>query len=261
MSFVVAITRWARPLEEELPALSQLLGGVAYDVRQKLAGPVPVIAASTDDPHAAGALLESIRGRGHGAVACDRQLVPTSSDMAQPADFHFTAEAFVGVVPGLGEVTLAYGEILALLWARHKATESETSTSRSRKFSAGRAILSGGLLVSKVTTTIKTSTVQEDQHVLYVYRRQSAEGGLANVLLTETGLRYAGLGEAKGLSRLESFRTTVEQLRQRAPEAIFDARLLTDPPRPSLLANSSTNVESTDLSAYLQLIAHLQNQV
>jgi hypothetical protein len=83
--FVVAITRWARPLEEELVELAAIVGEVPYDLRLRLAGTLPAIFGRTSDRQEAIERLGMLRGRGHGAVACDVDRVPRVKRCCRPA--------------------------------------------------------------------------------------------------------------------------------------------------------------------------------
>ena len=69
--YVVAITRWAQPLEQEAVVLAPLLGMAAYDLKLRLAGPLPAVFARAPELARARELLAALRARGHGAVACD----------------------------------------------------------------------------------------------------------------------------------------------------------------------------------------------
>ena len=53
--FIVAVTRWGPGLDQQLPELAAQLGMFPYDLRARLAGPLPVIVARVHEREAASA--------------------------------------------------------------------------------------------------------------------------------------------------------------------------------------------------------------
>ena len=255
--FVVAITRWGRPLQEEAAALAPLFGVTAYDLRLKLGGPLPVLVDQTSDPQQASSLLSSLQQRGHGAVACDLSKVARSTSMFMPRDFSFEASTFVSVNPEHGEHRIAYDHVLALIRAVHAVATTTIEASRQRKLSASRAILTGGLVMSKTVEKKHISTTDEREQALYLFGQPGAEP----LLLTESGLRYTGLGDRMGPTKLANFATTVALLREHAPGAFYDERLLTQRRRSSSDGATASNVDATDLAAHLLMLARLGGQL
>jgi hypothetical protein len=263
-TYVVAITRWSRPPQEEAAALAPILGGTAYDLRMRLGGPLPVVVAVTEDSSAATELRSKLREMGHGAVACDLARVSPASAMCCPRELELGAMTLTAHDPDRGSTELAYHDIAAIVWARHATTTLTTTEEKRRRFSVGRAMLTGGLMVSKATTVRGARAEEETQEqVVYLFRR-SGEG---HVLLHEGQLRYGGLGAARTPTRSQNFRVLVDLLRTRATGALFDARLATSHPRtetapPGTPGSAAlSGVDVTDLTAHLVVIARLQDQI
>jgi len=261
--FVIAVTRWAIPVEEELPELAQLLGGNAYDLRLRLMGPLPVIVQRVEDEPAARALLASLRKRGHGAVACDLDKVMPADKMLSPREFSIDAEALE--VPGVQDGRVPYDSILAMLPAIRLTSDSSTSTVTKRKLSLGRALMTGGLKPTRKKSKISHTQTDEREQVLYLYRKARARP----LLLCELRLRYANLEEFMCASTAENFTALVTLLRKRAPGAIFDDRLAAQLRKTDSIDVSGTtqqrtitksNASSIDLAAHLVLIAHISQQ-
>ena len=256
--FVVALTRFspAGPLEGEVGALAPVLGVGAYELRLSLAATPPVVLWTGNELDAAKSVLALLRGRGHGAVACDAASVASSDAMASPRSFSFTPD-------GLDD--FRYADMLALLVATHVRHEETNEQHTEKELSLSRAALSGGLVLSKKSTVSKQSSSEEREPVLYVMHRS----GSGHLLLRAGSLRYTGLGERIGRTVHENFQILVTLLRERAPKALFDDRLQ-KPRRGSLLAVSGTSRErnivssneaETDLAAHLLTVAALQGQV
>lgn len=264
-AYVVAITRWAAPLEQELGPIAQRLGLVAYDVRLRLGGPVPVIAQRTTDPEEARAFMEFLRDRGHGVVGCDVSAVAASEQMATPRAFRLEEDAFVGEVGGRW-LRAPWESLVAFVRAAHDRSTDQHTQTTTRKLSLGRAALTGGLSVTKKQTVEKREASSDREQVLYLFRG----GGEPPLLLCERGMRYDGLGDRLEPTAGSNFATLVELLRQRAPGAFHDQRLVTDRRRASTVQRTGTasdstvstsNAGATDLAAHLLVLAHLRGQL
>ena len=94
--YLVAITRWAAPLDEEIGHLARITGVAAPDLRMRLNGQLPVFLMDGADAKAAEELLRAVSGRGHGCVASDTDRFPTATSMFLPRSFTLTNAAFVG---------------------------------------------------------------------------------------------------------------------------------------------------------------------
>ncbi len=239
---------------------------VAYDLRMKLGGPLPVILTSTPDGAAAQELVASLRSRHHGALAVDPSRVISSGTMISPQSFLFEQHALVVSEPDGRRHELPYAEVGALIRAMH-ATESAAAVGeRKRKLSASRALLTGGMMITKSVSSKRQSSSEESAQVLYIFRRSFT----APLLLEEHHLHYQSLGERMGRTRGENFGVTVDLLRSLAPGAFYDDRLVSGRARSSFagLAGTATqavvvtsNTNPTDLAAHLLAMAHLEGQL
>ncbi|MBW2522699.1 MAG: hypothetical protein JRI23_00925 [Deltaproteobacteria bacterium] len=264
--YVVAITRWGRPLEQEVAALAPLLGMVPYDLKLRLAGPLPVVFAREAEADGARRHLAALRDRGHGAVACDLGRVPCSAEMASPRRYGFEPAAFVGSDPAWGERRMPYADMVGLIHASAATIEQQSSVTKKRKFSLGRAALTGGLAMRKTVTTERRATSEQREQVLYVIRKDASDPWL----LQEGRLRHQGLGDRVRPTSAENFATLIEVLRERAPAALYDDRLRRRTRKADSLSVSGTtahkvtemsNASETDLAMHLIVVAHLTGQL
>jgi hypothetical protein len=263
---LVAVTRWACAPENEAPALAPLLGEAVYDLRLRLARPLPVMLARVDAPERARALLAALRARGHGAIACDLTYVPSSQAMMTPRSYRFEADAFVGSGPAQATGRMPYADMLALLRARDTTVEEIATSTKERKFSFGRAAMTGGLILSKSKTKSARSTSEQSEQVLYLIRRDGREP----MLLREGALRHEGLGEQIRPTALENFALVVASLRERAPQALYDERLMIQARNAASLRLSGTptdrrttqsNSDENDMAAHVIAIAFRSGQL
>ena len=100
---------------------------------------------------------------------------------------------------------------------------------------------------------------------MYLLKRS----GSGHVLLRETRLHYAGLGPRMGHSAIESFSTLIAALRERAPQAFYDDRLLRQRASGSLQVSrtstsrtvTTSNEREVDVAVHLLAVAFLQAQI
>jgi hypothetical protein len=250
---VVAITQLAGSVDSEASALASELGLTAYETRLLLAAGTPTLVRRADGPTAA-ALASRLRARGHGVVVCDGSDVTPSSEMIDMRRLRL-GPGGVSLDDRAGDA-LPFDDVLALLPARHRHhTETSTATIE-RKFSASRALISGGLVT---TTTVKSeahhATDRSDQ-VLYVVRRS----GATPWILREHGSHWSGLGRPLAASSIENFRVAVALLRERAPGAVYDDRLLSrkaSPERTEAAGAAGARTVKTSSEGGIDLLVHV----
>jgi hypothetical protein len=226
-TYVVAVTRWGRSLDEEAAALTPFFELAETEVRARLSEPLPVILGGQVDPGMATRLRAALRERGHGAVLCDLKRVVASRDMMSPRAFEFAPTSFLALDVDRGTREVSYEEIVALVGARHVSRDEFAQKD------------DGG------------------ERVVYVFRKSGAN----HVILRESELLYAGLGDRKKSTRARNFNLTIELLKQRTPGAIHDERLVSRPPSAAPGLTLSADVLAVDVAAHLLTIAGLQGQL
>ena len=251
--FIVAVTDLHGPVEAAVAALAEDMGAPAYDARLLLAAGMPAIVKTTPDRALALELLTRLRARGHGAVACDGSAVVSSEDMVAMRRPRLEADAVT--LDDLPEPRLPYADVLALLPAVHQRRVDMATQTRQTKLSMGRALMTGGMAFTKTVKTNTHTATEERDVVLYVFRRS----GEPPWLLRERGTGWAGLGLPLAPSESENYRLAVAALRERAPGATFDDRLMTRKAaeRSSLSGGGGNTTVKTSSQAGVDLLAHL----
>jgi hypothetical protein len=241
--FLVALAELVGDPEAEAAVLARELKSTVYEMRMLLAGGLPAVVLRTADKAAAQAELGRLRGRGHGAVACDAVAVVGHERMVGFGHFRLDPDALRTETPS-GPVELPYDDVLALLRASHRVEQRVEREVATHRFDVRRSVMTGGL-VSVKRHVEKVSVVREDrEQILYVFRRS----GATPWMLRETAAKYMGLGEDMGASRLENFLRVVRRLRERSGAAAYDERLLRFHPRG---AQSRAGMRELDERAYL----------
>jgi hypothetical protein len=230
---IVAIATLGTPLEDEAKALAADLGSTAYEVRLKLTAGLPAIVMSTVDEAAARAVLAKLRSRGHRAILVHTTAVVPSSAMVIMRSFELSRDALVQ-----GDERLPWGDITALVRARHHHQHDTVEKVKEKKFDLGRAVASGGLIMRKTTTKEVVTHHENTEQVLYVFH------GAGDVpwLLRQEHANYSGLGALLAPTSTLNFGIAVQELARRAPSARFDESLIRRPiADPDLFAHVIAN--------------------
>ena len=248
---VVALMALASSVEEEAPQLAADLGMTPYEAGLLLRLPPPVPILRTEDRARAVELVTKLRARRHDVVACDAGAVVASDAMTPVRSFRLDEDAFVVSSAGTS-TSVPWDDIVALVRAVHRTSSEHVEKSEQRKLSLGRAAMSGGFLMTKTVTKTAKHTVEEREQVLYVFR----QGG-APMFATISRTRYEGLAAALRPSQIENFNTLVRTLRERAPQAVYDERLLAPRPGIERVRAGTAGTVSASSSEGVDLLAHL----
>lgn len=247
---LVALVSVARNVEEEIPRLAADLGITPYEAGLLLRGPMPAIVLRSEDRAKVLGLLGNLRGRGHDAVACELDAVVAGEDMFCPKAFRVEGNDLVASAEG-AEQRLNGGDVFAILRANHRTLVEDTMATSERKLSFSRAAMTGGLLLTKTSRAEERRVTDEREAVLYVFRNDGTPW-----LFRSTWLRYDGLGPRMRRSKLENFEVLVDVLRELAPNAPYDARLLAVRPPPQTVVVSANHKAATSARA-LDVLAHV----
>jgi hypothetical protein len=249
---IVAVVSLARSVEEEAASLATDLGLTPYETAVMLRGAMPVIVFRSEDHARITAVAGKLRGRGHGAVACDLDEVVASDAMFRPKAFRFEGSDFIGIANG-EERRMTASDVHVLVRANHRTRTEDVVTTRERKLSFGRAAVTGGLLLTKVSESTGKRVTDEREPVLYIFPVDGPPW-----LLLSTHMRYDGLGAAMRRSMAENFEVLLGTLRSLAPSAPFDTRLLAIRVAPMMVASSNTAHHASATSARtLDVLAHV----
>jgi hypothetical protein len=201
----------------------------------------PAVVLVTDDGERAARAVVAIRRQGHGAVLCDRRAITPSGKMTAIRVIAFGPK---DITPAEGAADrLPYGGILCLLRATHTTTTETVSQVKERKLRPGMAIATGGLIMTKTTSREVRSSQEQRQQVLYLFRH----GGDAPWILRERETNYSGLGSKLAPSAFQNFATAIQELRERAPNAAYDERLVKSRP----IRGVNAGIETVDVHAHL----------
>ncbi len=258
---LVVVTKWAKPPAEQYAALAELFAMEVPDLRLLLAGPLPLVCSRVDGEDAK-MLVLALRSMNHGAIAFPLADLPSHDELYSPRTYSFEERTFLTELPASEGLRIAYANITALVRARFAQSSETTTVSTKKKFSMGRALATGGLVMRKKVSEDTRQRQVFAGEVLFVV---SAEGQKW-VCLRENRLRHQGLGSRIAPTSIENFATLVEALRAAAPHTLYDDRLMRQRRRTTLaLGSARERTSSNELEKYtaaaLIVRAHLEHQL
>ncbi|MBX3188548.1 MAG: hypothetical protein KF819_16145 [Labilithrix sp.] len=220
----LAVCELGAPLEQEQEPVASLLGVAAYDVRVRLSGVLPRVMKQYDDAHAAIAVAEQLRSRGHGAIVFPAADAVALARMTLMRRFDVAGDRLFAndrKPPGH-----ALDDLVALVHAALDVRVTRTARDVAYR-STGRGTVRESVQYK--------STEQAVERVALLFWR---EGG--PWLLRQSEARYVALGAQVRPTVHENFQLAVEWLRARARNAVYDDRFLASPLR------SARTVETRD---------------
>ena len=221
--FALAIHRVELPIEEATKIIAGALRLTLYEARQMaiVASPGPVVAATFLDERTARARADDLSRSGIPAlVVGDDDFIGASKRFLvrrfELAQTELVVESRAGQTR-----TVAYAEIDLLLRGISVTSYPVSEVETSRKPSVGRAMLTGGLVLTKKVETVRKGTASKRSGFLYVHTP-----GAQPIELNENELQYDGLGAEMKPTGALNFAHLCRELEHRSGNAISDERLL-----------------------------------
>jgi len=253
---IVAIYNLPDHKDELAEAFAAALGTTVYEARSRLRvqGNGPLVVASCQDREAAERIAASLTSGGFDAILLDQDEIEAGSAQFIVRKFRLDDEMlYVESGEGLN-LTVDYRSIDLLLHGTSIAVKTESETLKKRKFSLGRAVLSGGLVMSRTNKITREIKNEEREGFFNLY-----SGSLPALVFRESYLMYDSPGFALKPTRVANFAYLIDELRQRQPDAAFDDRLLRRAEQASLLGPLLSPEEF--LNVAILLLAKLIRQV
>ena len=240
--------------EELAAALAAALGVTLYDARSRLSVPGngPIVVAVSGEHEAIEKITEKLHSKGFETITLNEEEIETGASLFIVKKFRLDNGDLVVESRDGQSLTVNYSDIDLILRGTCIAVRSETKTMKERKFSPGRAILSGGLVISKTTKVKRDVTTEDREGFFNIYCENRP-----TMVFFENALIYESLGPALKPSRIANFTYLLEELRQRQPDAIFDDRLLRRAEQALLLGPRLSPEDHLDVATALLVKAEL----
>jgi hypothetical protein len=245
---IVAIYNLGNNENDLAKSLAEAIGKTIYETRSRLRvtgrGP-SVVAVFSDIKHAeecAAKLVDS----SFDVIVLPQDAIESDNNRFLVRSFELSDQGLRAEARDGQSVMIPYRNIDLMLCGSSIMQHGETETVRDRKFSMGRAMLSGGMMVSKTTKKTMKSTVQDRERFLYVYT-----GNHPTIVFRENSVLYNSLGQSLQSSRSANFSFVIAELRRLGPGTIYDDRLLNMAAQVQMLGPSLRPEEHLDVATSL----------
>lgn len=207
---------------DDAEALAEALGVSTWDAQQRLRGDGPRVVARVAERDEADRLAVALAAHGFAPLVLDVDPDAPESIWVVPRGFQLRDEAL--------HVTTRDGSPFAIRWDRmglllrgtQISSTKVTEETRRRRFDPVRAVMTGGLMMTRTTTTKTTHETEERVGFLHIVAH-----GVSDVVVYEDELLYDGLGPQREPTRTANFAALVSLVRSAAPQALYDEQLLT----------------------------------
>ena len=227
---------------------AKVTGLSAADLRHRLQGALPRVLMSDADGDRLAAISDRLDELGFITLVCDPRLAPTDADRVLAKSFRIEPDQLIVIDGGGGEHDLPWTAIEAIQRGTRTHTQKIEEKSVTHKFDATRAVLSGGLILTRKEEKVTVRQTETAEPFALVQRGD----GEPDVMLYERRMDYRALGRDMQPSSRANLEALVKRIRAAAPAAIYDERVA----RPGFLtALPSSSVDPVDLALHLVSLA------
>jgi hypothetical protein len=218
------------------------------DLNRRLAGTLPrVLLPAVPDDRGQG-LAEALEELGFGVLTCDVAAVPTDDDRVVARRVELAPDTLI-VADSRNQSHRIPGRAINLLQRAVRVTRTEAKvTTTERRLSLGKAVLTGGMMLTKKVEKTALNAVETHEPLLLLGRGD----GEPDVILYERRIDYRHMGaEMQPSSRANLERLWTWLCRLAAPETIDDRVS-----RPGFITGlPATAADPVDLGLYLVALA------
>jgi hypothetical protein len=216
---LVALARAPAEREAAARAVAGAAGLTLAEARMRLAPEPPALLARLDAA-AADALVAALRKDGLGALAVALP-VPSDADRLPVRSFALAAEGAAFTSRAGDVLEVRWPEVLAVLRGLRASRRDAERTEKTRKLSLTGMAATGGLPLTRTTTQTVRSSEEAVEQVVLVYARDGRAATIA-----EREVDFSCLGPGMQPSSTANMVEIARRLRERAPAAFHDDRLL-----------------------------------
>jgi hypothetical protein len=216
---IVALVRPPADTAVAVSALASAAGMAPAEARMRLAPEPPALLARLA-PDAADALVAKLRQAGLAVLAVDEQRL-TEAERTQARGVAFGPSSGTFTPRAGPALELAWDEVLVILRGSSSVRTQSEHSEKSRSLALGKAMVTGGLAMTRTHEKTVRGSQEETSQVIYVLARDGR-----GALLSEHGVDFSCLGPHMQPVRTANMGVLAKLLRERAPGAYFDERLL-----------------------------------
>jgi hypothetical protein len=229
-----------------LQKAAAITGLALADVSRLLAGTLPrILVRATEESER---IIGALEAAGFIALVGTEANIISDKDRVVARNLELLPEGLVAI-DGRGQrQECLYPAITSLLRGFRRVESTEITKTTKRKLDVGKALLSGGLLLTKKVETVSETTTSAKESFILI---QCAKG-LPEIVLYEHKVNYQCLGTDIQLSTLGNQAALLKRLQSHASQASLDDRLA----RPGFVVGLPTMAaDPVDLAVYLVTLA------
>jgi len=221
--FVIAIDNLEEDRESLARSLASVLDMSLYDalVRLRIPGTGPLVISSQRDEAAAKEISDKLEAAGFRTYMVNEDEIESDEKRAIVHKFSLAESAFKIETKTGKTVTTDYKIVYGIVRGIRIAQTTKTETTKERKLALGRALMTGGLVVTKASRTTLDLTAEEREGFFQLYT-----AGLQPILFLESALIFDSTGLALQLTRTANFANLLSEMKRRCAAAVYDERLV-----------------------------------
>ncbi len=219
---VLAVRRFSGTVDDLAPRLAAALGISAYEARGRVRGPAPRVVATFADPIGARVAAAALQAAGFDPLLLGEEEMESEKDRVVVRSYALDPLDLVAAPRAGPTVVVPLEAVELLLRGTRLQTIARTVTTHERRPSVGKALITGGLVITKDVRRAEVSEQHEADAYLHAYAP-----GHPVLAFSEAELVHVAPGRAREPSRAANFTRLVTELRARASGAAYDDRLLT----------------------------------
>jgi len=229
---LVAVHSLGQDRETEAAALSSALGITMYEALSRLRSPGngPFTIGVFADQERAVQIGEKLRSAGFSSVVLTEGEIIAERSPLIVRKFGLGENALSIVTETGRSLSISFQDVRIILRGIGIVSGTATETVKNRSLNLGRAVLSGGLMITKTTKTEQEVATEERAAFSNLYAENTPA-----IVFRDNALLFDSLGPALRPSRALNFTYLIAELRRRSPHAQYDERLLTRPAQIALL--------------------------
>jgi hypothetical protein len=226
---------------------AEITGLALADLNRRLAGTLPRVLFPGLPDDEAKRIEGSLERLGFGVLAFDVAAVPGDSERVVARKIELVPGALLATDAQGNQHRCPGADIATLQRGARVSTTSQTVKTSERQIDVGRAVLSGGLLLTKKVEKTTVKTTESTDFFLLIQRA----GGEPDLMLYERRLDYRALGAEMQPSSRANLELIWTRLKGLAPAAVDDRV-----GRPGFVKGlPATSADPLDLALYLVALA------
>ncbi len=198
---------------------AQLAGLAPSDAARLLAGTFPrILVRAAAEPDA---LVTALTAEGFLAWSSDPAQVPTDARRILVRGLSWTADGFLAQDSQGAVHTCPFAAVRLLQRGARTHTSTEVEKTTKRELNLGRAVLSGGMMLTKKVTETKERTTHAKEPFLLVQRSD----GAPDLMIYEHRMSYQCLGAEMAPATLANLLLLAARFQKLCPQAPLDDRV------------------------------------